>query len=50
MPDKALAEHIRHLGDLDLCPFCGACSPRSCDIEEETGGFCPWEELGDDDE
>lgn len=33
-----------------LCPFCGAYSPRSCDLEEETGGFCPWEEIDDDTE
>jgi len=26
-----------------LCPFCGAYSPRQCELEEETGGDCPWE-------
>lgn len=26
-----------------LCPFCGAYSPRQCELEEETGGNCPWE-------
>ncbi len=31
-----------------LCPFCGAYSPRSCDLEEDTGGFCPWEEMRDE--
>ncbi len=30
-----------------LCPFCGAYSPRSCELEEDTGGFCPWEEADD---
>lgn len=33
-----------------LCPFCGAYSPRSCELEEETGGTCPWEETRDDEE
>lgn len=27
-----------------LCPFCGAYSRRSCELEEESGGICPWEE------
>jgi hypothetical protein len=27
-----------------LCPFCGAYSPRQCELLEETGGFCPWED------
>ncbi len=27
-----------------LCPFCGAYSPRQCELEEEAGGICPWEE------
>ena len=26
------------------CPFCGAYSPRQCELLEETGGFCPWED------
>ena len=30
-----------------LCPWCGAYSPRQCDLEEETGGACPWVESGD---
>lgn len=30
------------------CPFCGAYSPRSCELEEDTGGFCPWEEIEDE--
>lgn len=30
--------------DVELCPFCGAYSPRQCELEEETGGVCPWEE------
>ena len=28
------------------CPMCGAWAPRSCDLEEETGGVCPWVESG----
>lgn len=27
-----------------LCPFCGAYSPRSCDLIEDAG-LCPWEEA-----
>ncbi len=27
-----------------ICPFCGAYSRRSCELEEESGGVCPWEE------
>lgn len=26
-----------------ICPFCGAWSRSSCEMEEETG-VCPWEE------
>ena len=33
-----------------LCPFCGAYSRRSCEMEEETGGICPWEETDDEEE
>jgi len=30
----------------DICPFCGAYSPRSCELEEELAGAeCPWKEL-----
>lgn len=46
MPDKPLADHIRQLGDVTLCPFCGAYSTRSCDLIEEAG-TCPWEEMED---
>lgn len=28
-----------------LCPFCGAYSPRQCELEDETDGVCPWEEM-----
>lgn len=28
-----------------LCPFCGAYSPKQCELEDETGGICPWEEA-----
>jgi len=31
-----------------LCPFCGAYSRRQCDLEDETGGVCPWEESEPD--
>lgn len=31
-----------------LCPFCGAYSVRSCELEEESGGVCPWEESQPD--
>lgn len=31
-----------------LCPFCGAYSPRQCELEEETDGVCPWEESQDE--
>lgn len=30
------------------CPWCGAYSPRSCEMREEmTGDICPWEESGE---
>lgn len=32
----------------NLCPFCGAYSPRNCELREETGGACPWEEMAPD--
>lgn len=31
-----------------ICPFCGAYSTRSCELEEETDGVCPWEEMEDE--
>ncbi|MBZ9922733.1 hypothetical protein LB579_34325 [Mesorhizobium sp. BR1-1-7] len=31
-----------------LCPFCGAYSPKQCDLVEESGGICPWEESEPD--
>ena len=31
-----------------LCPFCSAYSPRVCELEEETGGECPWLEILED--
>ncbi|MBZ9984892.1 hypothetical protein LB521_27550 [Mesorhizobium sp. BR-1-1-8] len=31
-----------------LCPFCGAYSPKQCDLQEESGGVCPWEESEPD--
>lgn len=32
-----------------LCPFCGAYSPKQCELREETDGFCPWEEIDESD-
>ena len=29
-----------------LCPFCGAYTPRSCDLREEMGDECAWIEMG----
>lgn len=34
----------------DLCPFCGAYSTNSCELEVETGGVCPWDEAQDGDD
>lgn len=34
--------------DKECCPFCGAYSTRSCELEEETEGCCPWEEMRDE--
>ncbi|AZO29294.1 hypothetical protein [Mesorhizobium sp. M1B.F.Ca.ET.045.04.1.1] len=31
-----------------LCPFCGAYSPRQCELDEDTGGVCAWEESQPD--
>lgn len=31
-----------------ICPFCGAYSTRSCELEEEMDGACPWEEMEDE--
>lgn len=33
-----------------LCPFCGAyaSSSRQCELFEESGGVCPWEESQPD--
>lgn len=34
-----------------LCPFCGAYSPRQCELEDEMpGASCPWEDqlFGDE--
>ena len=28
----------------ELCPFCGAYGPRSCDLREDAG-CCPWEDA-----
>ena len=33
--------------NINLCPFCGAYSPRSCDLIEDAG-CCPWEEAEDE--
>ncbi|MFG1247310.1 hypothetical protein [Xanthobacter flavus] len=42
---KALA--LRVAGPNTLCPFCGAYSRRSCELEEEMGS-CPWEDSEPD--
>lgn len=34
--------------DEPLCPMCGAYSSRSCELLEESGGICPWEESQPD--
>lgn len=39
-------EHERIFGP--LCPFCGAYDTRRCEMLEETGGSCPWEESEPD--
>lgn len=31
----------------EICPFCGAYSTRSCELEEEMGS-CPWEDSESD--
>lgn len=31
-----------------LCPLCGAYSTRSCELEDEMDGICPWEEFEDE--
>lgn len=31
-----------------LCEFCGAYSPRSCELRDEMNGVCPWEDSDDD--
>lgn len=34
---------------ISLCPFCGAYSPRACEIEDEDAGIeCPWLDVMDD--
>lgn len=30
-----------------LCPWCGAYSPRQCELEEEVGS-CPWQDSEPD--
>lgn len=42
---KALA--LRVADPNTLCPFCGAYSRRSCEMEEERGS-CPWEDSEPD--
>lgn len=31
-----------------LCEFCGAYSPRNCELREGMDGLCPWEESEPD--
>jgi hypothetical protein len=26
-----------------LCEFCGAYTPRNCELRDEMNGICPWE-------
>lgn len=33
------------VNDPTICPFCGAASRRSCDLEDDCG-YCPAEEAG----
>jgi hypothetical protein len=28
-----------------ICPFCGAYSTNSCELEDETDGVCAWDEA-----
>lgn len=35
------------MADEPLCPWCGAYTRRSCEMEEEMG-VCPWEESEPD--
>lgn len=37
-----------NLSGMTLCAFCGAYSMRACDLREEAGGECPWEEMEPD--
>ena len=30
-----------------ICPWCGAADPAHCDMREDMGGACPWEEQLD---
>jgi hypothetical protein len=32
----------------NLCEFCGAYSPRNCELRDEMNGICPWEESEPD--
>lgn len=32
---------------MNLCPFCGAYSPRACELLEMTEGDCLWDLSGD---
>lgn len=36
------------MSDHPLCPWCGAASPRYCDLREEMDR-CPWEESEETD-
>lgn len=36
--------------DFQLCPVCGAYSPRQCEMREETEGECPWELMSDEED
>lgn len=30
-----------------LCPWCGAYSPKQCELAEELGNVCPWVDSGE---
>ena len=34
---------------MTMCQFCGAYSPRQCELREEAG-CCPWEEAAEGDD
>jgi hypothetical protein len=48
MIDDELIEKMERAMSDTPCPWCGAYSPRSCELRDEmTGDICPWEESGE---